>query len=311
MVSEPASCAIRRASPDELTEVRRLLPQVFTAGSAPDIVLVAAGKASRPLLGAAAVSWQAWGKPPGFPFLLHVIEPARRRGIGRALVAAVARACRGETERLRGWRSVDEDSDAEAFLRAVGFSVTRRVLHFEGDAQAFYDEVGTILKRIAASGRMPREMTISPLAVIEAPPLARFVSETFGSAYETCLVNARGIGPNAWDRERSMVLRIGGQIKGALLGRWRDGMPEVDVLLVAPELRGGWANVAMLGAAMDVGLTAGVSRFRLCCEDSQINTMKLARRVAARERHVVLEFTASPDAILAASSAPAGGDAGP
>src|SRR5690348_16052420 len=101
-----AQWSIRPAQRREAAVVRRLVPALYRADVAPDRVLVAASGDAR--VGVASGAWRAFGKPPGLPLHVHVIEAARRRGCGRALVRAAAEACRHDTDRLHGWDSVEE-----------------------------------------------------------------------------------------------------------------------------------------------------------------------------------------------------------
>src|SRR5687768_9215723 len=111
---------IRAVRPHELPAVRRMLPSLFTAAIAPDRVIVCASAADERLIGAAAIAWNLWGTPPGFPLWVHVLEEFRRRGCGRELVAAAARAARSDTAQFHAWSALDEDNPACDFLRAVG-----------------------------------------------------------------------------------------------------------------------------------------------------------------------------------------------
>lgn len=51
---------------------------------------------------------------------LYVVPSARRRGVGRALVAAVARACRDDGGCYVFWNARPENRAARAFYRAIG-----------------------------------------------------------------------------------------------------------------------------------------------------------------------------------------------
>jgi GNAT superfamily N-acetyltransferase len=131
-MTESAELSSREARPEEAAACRAMLPEAFPpAGPAP-CLFVAAGAGGQ-LRGVLAMAWV----PRGFPVLVHVAEPYRRRGIGRALLrAAIARAG-GETPALRCWAPVEEGSAAASFLRANSFRVTRRQLPIETDAAAF------------------------------------------------------------------------------------------------------------------------------------------------------------------------------
>ncbi len=51
---------------------------------------------------------------------LYVLPQARRRGIGRALMTAVARACRADGGRYLFWNALERNRAGRAFYRRIG-----------------------------------------------------------------------------------------------------------------------------------------------------------------------------------------------
>jgi GNAT superfamily N-acetyltransferase len=51
---------------------------------------------------------------------LYVLPDARRRGIGRALMTAVARACRADGGRYLFWNALERNRAGRAFYRRIG-----------------------------------------------------------------------------------------------------------------------------------------------------------------------------------------------
>lgn len=51
---------------------------------------------------------------------LYVVPEARRRGVGRALVAAVARACQADGGRYLFWNAYQKNDAGRAFYRSLG-----------------------------------------------------------------------------------------------------------------------------------------------------------------------------------------------
>ena len=51
---------------------------------------------------------------------LYVLPEARRRGIGRALMTAVARACRADGGRYLFWNALERNRAGRAFYRRIG-----------------------------------------------------------------------------------------------------------------------------------------------------------------------------------------------
>lgn len=293
-----SGCKIRLARHTELAIVRRLVPNVYTASSAPDRVLVAAQPGDDEIIGVVAIAWRGWGKPPGFPIFIYVVDCARRHGLGRALVIEAARACRSDIDRFHGWMAAEAGTPEALFARAIGFQVHRRTLHFEADGLAFYSMIDAIHARIRRRARIPPGVTTVPLASVPHASVARLVSATFGSRYDVALANTLGSGAGGYDREKSVVLLVDNKVCGALLYRWAGGTPQIDVNVVAPQLRRGWGNVALLHHAVRNGLEAGARSFRFHCEDSIIDTVNLARRANAKLLRTVLEFSVALDDLL-------------
>jgi ribosomal protein S18 acetylase RimI-like enzyme len=287
----PIDWVVRPARHAELALVRRKVPLVFKAVHAPDRVLVADAP-RRETVGVAAIAWNAWGVPSGFPIWIHVDEAFRRRGCGLALAAAVAREARPEIERVHLWQALDDGDDAGGFLRRIGFEPTRRVLHFEADGRRFFAMVARLHARLAARGRIPAGAHTLPLREAPFTDVAQLVSAAFGSRFELALAAARRRARDGYDADRSVVLIHQGRVQGALLYRWGNGIPEIDVNVVAPSLRRGWANVVLLHDATRNGLDGGADRFRFHCEDTVTDTINLARRAGAPLRRATTHWSA-------------------
>jgi GNAT superfamily N-acetyltransferase len=272
------SLEVRRAEDDEARASRLLLSEVFGVGQAPDL-WVAIDRETSLLVGAAAIGWQPVFEPPGCLLHLHVPAPLRRRGIGRALVEATARACAGQTPCLHSWMAVSDGEAAAAFLSAVGFEPSRRALEFAATGSD-YAKAKVALDRLAAAGQIPRGFRVVPLGEAPAEDVARLVAEHFRDAPVAALSGlARGV--SSHDREKSVVLLDGDAVRGALIYRWNDGDPSVDAWVVAPESRGSIASFLLLEAAVRQALESGAQRFRFTCSDDNTNTIGLARRAGA------------------------------
>jgi hypothetical protein len=213
------------------------------------------------------------------------------------LLVAAADACREETDVLHGWDPLPEDGAAWAFARATGFQARRRFLHFEADASKFHATIASLHQWMRAHWQIPADVSTRILADVPAEPVARLVSSTFGSPYDGCLANVGGTGPGAYDRQRSVVLVRGDVVCGALLGRSGSEVPEVDVQVVAPELRGGWANVVMLEHVSRITRSLRAERFRFRCDERVRDSVNLARRSEATLSRTTVEVTAAVAAV--------------
>lgn len=244
----------------------------------PAELFVAAGPDG--LVGAGAVAWV----PRGFRVLLLVEEGWRRRGVGRRLVAAMAASATGETARLQPWAPVAEGDGAVAFLEAVGFVTTQRLLVFETDAVRFGASMTALLHRLAGRGAGDALAGLDLAALGAAPPgpLIRLIATHFDQLPDHVAWLVTPGAPWGYDRDLSLVLMQGGEAVGAMLCRTEPGHLLVDVNVVAPALRQGPANLMLLEAMARRARAAGVTTFRFSCEAHVRDTIGLARRSGAR-----------------------------
>jgi GNAT superfamily N-acetyltransferase len=251
-----------------------MLPDAFPAfGRAPELLVATSPNG---LIGAAAVAWV----PRGFPILLFVAEGWRRQGIGRRLLEAATASAAGETTALRAWNAVQEDSAAASFLQAVGFQVTRRLLVFETDAAEFEASMTALLRRMA--GKVPGDVIVGTLA--QAPPsgVVSLVAPQFATLPHDVAWRITSGSPLGYDQTLSLVLLQKGKVIGAMLCKRSGELAEVDVNVVAPAFRGGWANLLLLEAMARRARADGVAHFRFSCEEHVRDTLNLARRSGAR-----------------------------
>lgn len=280
-MSGAAPSPIGHASDAEMPACRALLPAVFPArGRAPEILVARGPEGIRAAL---ALAWV----PGGFPFLLHVAPAWRRAGIGRALVAHAATLAQGETPLLRAWAPVAQGSAADAFLRACGCTIARRLLVFETDGARYSAVLSALWRR--ASRRLPAGMTLQALQA--APGAAAvLVAAEFGVPRPDVMARLDPAHPDAYDDRLSQLLLRDGTAVGAILGRRYGDVIEVDVNVVAPELRHGVGNLMLLEALGRLSLEAGVGRFRFACEEHVRDTLNLGARSDAQRRPDQLSF---------------------
>jgi hypothetical protein len=280
---------VRRAADSETRACRLMMPEVFGPLFVPDL-WVAIDRETSLIVGAAAVAWRPLSKPAGFPVQVHVPVPLRRRGIGRALIDAIARDCAGSAACLHGWAGVREGGAAALFLAATGFVAHHRLPQFEADVERFYAMVKAIRARLERAGKISGEFDIVRLGEAPQEEVAALVGEYFRDTPSSVLAGiARGL--VGYDPQRSVVLLHRGEVRGALLYRWSDGIPQIDVNVISEELRRGAANVLLLEAATRNGLEGGARRFRFSCEESVRDTINLARRCGATQFGAMLVFS--------------------
>lgn len=241
------------------------------------------------LLGAGGMLWRGWNEPAGMPAWIEVLPDSRRRGAGRALLAAMARLASAESDLLWALNPVDEASDAAAFARACGADAAKRHLFFEARGAAFTQDMGNVVERLRRAGRIPADLTIVALSQenveqvkwliadeMAAPPprMAQMLARALTESPETAPV----------DRERSRVLTTGdGAVAGALLVRRVPGenVSEVVCNVVDPRWRNGWANPMLLHGFTAISLAQGCTTMRFDCDEDVRDTIRLARRSGA------------------------------
>jgi GNAT superfamily N-acetyltransferase len=235
--------------------------------------------------GAAALSWGNWTLPAGFPLTLHVVPDVRRRGVGRALLAAAADLAVPETDGLWTFQPLPESGEAAAFLRACGFSPRRRQHVFEGHVEALLANITPLLTRLMRRAGPAAEARIAPLAEASVDDVGWLVSGALEGAAPFAI--------SAWMRhqialgegslDRSQVALIEGKAAGVILWRLDKGVAAVDARVVAAPWRGGPINLRLLEAGLLRCRAEGIETLRFQCDDTIKDTISLARRAQAKE----------------------------
>jgi GNAT superfamily N-acetyltransferase len=275
--------AIRRARDAELRAARLLLPGAFAPGEAPEVLIALRDEA---LVGAAAVGWTSGG----FPLDVHVVRSARRHGVGRALVEAACRFVDGETERLRAWSLVVEGSPAADFSAATGFTVTQRFLGFETDGVKLVEVTGAIQRRLERAGKIPATARLVSLSEAPRGEIIQLVLNEVAVVPATLAARIGAQDGGGYDNDLSTVLMVDGKVGAAALMTRNGDIVRLEVTVVAPALRHGWANALLLGEATRRGIASGAKRCRFFCDEHVRETINAARRIAATPMAAVLSF---------------------
>jgi len=284
--------SVRAAADREARACRLLLPEMFDAHQAPELLVAVLHDAEAPdksrLVGAAGIA-PSYGPRRGSAFV-HVTPSFRRRGVGRALIEAAVATCRGRSIVLHALRPVPEESQAAQFLAACGFEPVDRIVHFEVDGLPFYADMLAVRQRLESHRRIPPNARILRLSDADPDAVADLVCRSIETSRAYVRSRFRPDCANPYDMRNSVVLTVDGEVRGALIYNWSGGAPVIEVRAVDPSLRGSWANALMLEEATRNAKEGGALRFRFFASDKLKETLSLARRANAEQIRIELQY---------------------
>ena len=268
------------ATDQEARACLALLPEV--KGAAAELLIARRRGA---LAGAAAIFWQSWATPAGFPITIQVVPAERRHGVASRLLVAAADLAAEETDGLWSFDAYAEDGDAARFIEASGFRRQRRQHFFQARIDALLENISPLLTRLRrreGAGSPPR---IAPLGEAPLDEIGWLVSAELGGGPFSAQARMRSqTAPESRVKDRSQVAMVGDQVAGVIL--WRidaDDVAVVDARVVAAPWRGGAINLTLLEAGLLRGKAEGLTEVRFHCDDTVRDTISLARRAQARE----------------------------
>jgi mycothiol synthase len=259
--------------PDDYPALLALLPEAFPAVGDTAQILVARRDGAR--VGAAAIAWSAGG----FPLLVRVEPAHRRRGIGRALVEAAVAEARGETSALKAWQLEKEGSDGALLAAACGFTVAKRLHYFSADAAAADAYFTRLLDRMRR--RIPPGARVVPIGEAPRGAVAAMLADNFAVPPRSAAQRLDPANADAYHPVLSSAVLDGEALAGAILCRIVGDVIDVEVNMVAPAWRGGWANLMLLAAMARAGRAHGIERFIFGGEAQVRDTINLAPRSGA------------------------------
>ncbi len=221
-------------------------------------------------------------KPPVGPGVaIHVIKPYRRRGIGRTLLTKLAeRAADLGAAALYAANKVDLDGEEMRAWSALGFSPCETVEYHELPLNQFEVQLAPLYERIRRRGKIPPSARIIPLYEADVDEVANLHLAQLGGDLTTLLQKLRGNVPSAFAARYSRVLLIDDRVVGFILGhRVTRDIVHVDANVLAPEVRGGWANVWLKLEATRGGLQWGIKKFVFTTFDHYVDTRSFTERM--------------------------------
>lgn len=281
--------SIRPAMAADAKAQRMLLPELTDAA----VNLVAVDGAHQLVIGAAAASRSSRSRPlvgPGIA--VHVIAPCRLHGVGASLLLHLERAAQlRSAEAFYGAQRVNHGSHEMRGWEGLGFKVCETVEEHSLRLDQIESELGPLVDRMRARGRIPPSARIIPLYRADLVAVLRLHLDCLGGNHEELSLKLRGEGPAAYLQRHSRVLVVDDQVKGCLLAhRTEKEVVTVDANIVEPALRGGWAN-AWLKLETCRGAPAGVREIRFTTFDHYTDTRSFTRKLrGTTTRRTVLMF---------------------
>jgi hypothetical protein len=268
--------AVRRALAADAQACRMLLPE-----APPECEWFVAVDGEQGLVvGAAAATFVPRTTPlvgPGVA--VHVIEPCRGAGVGRTLVDQLAASvARRPAQALYAARKVEYDGPAMRAWQGLGFSVCETVEEHELALAPIVERLAPLVDRFRQEGRIPPEARIVPLYAASAPAVLQLHLDHLGGDRGALYERLRGQGPEAFHPRYSRVLLLGDRTAGCILAhRQSHDVATVDANIVAPDVRGGWANVWLKLEATQGALGLGITRFHYTSFDHYADTRKFTQ----------------------------------
>ena len=263
-MSADASFSIRAAHGHDAKAIRMLLS---TAADAMEHCLVAeCGHPSR-IVAAAGLTRS------------HAPEAAGRTGGGAPRHRALSTPRNWASAAGRGspacWRErgaaalyathkVDLDGEEMRAWAALGFSPCETVEYHELPLDQFEPQLAPLYERMRQRGKIPDSARIIPLYEADADAGCATAPGTTGRRCTTLAQKLRGDVPGSFTPRYSRVLLVDDRVVGFILGhRVARDVVHVDANVVAPEVRGGWANVWLKLEATRGGLQWGIKKVHL------------------------------------------------
>lgn len=271
--------SIRDAKGDDAQAVRMLLSSPVETFE--NLLVAESGDPAR-VVAAAGLTKSERPKPlvgPGVA--LHVIEPARRQGIGKELIKRLAaHAVERGAESVYATQKVANASKEMLAWAALGFSICETVVYHELPLDEFEPQLAPLHDRMRQRGKIPDSARIIPLFEADLAEVVRLHLATMGGDRATLMQKLRGEVPESFSPRYSRVLLIDGKVMGVILGhRVSREIVHVDANIVAPEIRGGWANVWLKLEATQGALQWGIKKFVFSTFDHYVDTRSFTDRL--------------------------------
>ena len=278
-MSAESTFSIRAATDSDGRAVRMLLPNV--AESLSYCLVAEAGNPQR-IVAAAGITGAIRPKPMAGPgAAVHVIPPNRHRGIARCLVQQLAdRAVAAGARALYATQKVDLDSEEMHAWSALGFVPCETVQYHELPLEEFENQLAPLLQRMQERGKIPVSARIIPLYEADLEAISRLHLAVLGGDADDLHQKLRGDVPDSYSARYSKILLLDDRVVGFILAhRAAEDVAHVDANVLAPEVRGGWANVWLKLEATRGAHRLGIKKFVFSSFDHYADTRSFTERL--------------------------------
>lgn len=278
-MSQGSPFSTRVALSKDAKAVRMLLS---AATDAFNYILVVESDQPQRIIAAGALTHSERPKPLRGPGVtLQVIEPFRGRGIGKDLLKRLAaRAGQHGAGAVYATQKVDAESEAMRAWTAFGFSPCETVEHHELPLDQFEPQLAPLYDRMCQKGKIPLSAQIIPLFDANISEVLRLHLATLGGDPTTISQKLRGEVQGSFMPRLSRVLVIDDQVAGFILAhRASREIAYVDANVVAPEVRGSWANVWLKLEATREAMRWGINQFVFTSFDHYKDTRSFTERM--------------------------------
>lgn len=284
------SWSIRPANQTDWRALRLLLPHAVHFGAGVRVLVAKTDSGDSRVLGAAALTARPRAEPvPGLRLSIHVIPPARRQGIARTLFnACVAIAAAEGLSALYAWGPVEPAStDSQAWKR-LGMEHSCHVLETRTDLAASIRYLQPIYQQVVQRGWVPAGARLVPLDRADPAGIAQLHVQHLGGDFDTLLRRLGGQTPPPYHPEMSPVILLDGRVAAFILTLpIGDGVGLIESTVVAPSVRGRWANLWMRVAGARRCLELGLHTVLYYTYDRHGDTRKVAQRLEGVTRQLI------------------------